>query len=146
MWRSVGGTSTNHEPALLCFLVKVHYVRGHQFRDTLYIAPIYLYVPFLCRLSCLTLTFSSVAIINECTVEDTFSFEKPVQTPRKAHLDKNTYRSYLNTDKIYLYSTLFWNQFSCCLLVKLLGCGIHKYSPSMTDVKDIEQICILVLS
>ena len=92
------------------------------------------------------LLLTSVAIIHECTVEDTFPFEKSSQPHRKAHLDKNTYRSYLNGDKIYLNSTLFWDQFACCLLVELLGCDIHKYGPRMTDVKDIEQICILVLS
>ena len=62
---------------------------------------------FCVELAVSRLLYTLVATIHECNVEDTFSFENPVQPHRKPHLEKNTYRSYLNGDKTDLNSTLF---------------------------------------
>ena len=73
--------------------------------DTYYairIAPIYLCVLLLCRLVLSHFLCTTVAAIHGGTVEDTFSFEKPVHPQRQGHLDKDTYGSYLSEDKIYL--------------------------------------------
>ena len=77
--------------------------------------------------------FTSVAAIHECTVEDTFCFEKPVHSHRQGYLDENTYGS--RQEHLWFVTTTYGGSYKTYLNSTLFGIHLHTvYSYNHPDV------------